>query len=780
MFERGFEGPAIPRARRRARPRFGPALECLDDRVLLSGVTATYTVQNDWGSGFQAQVALNNSNATSVANWQLQFDLAASISSIWSARIKSHVGNHYVVSGLSWDTAIPASSSLAFGFVAAPGGPAPSPANYVLNGVPLGTTSTPVLSASNATANVSSTTAGTAVFTVTLSQAATTPVTVNYATADGTAKAGIDYTAASGTLTIPAGQTRGTITIAVPKAATWKADATFTLNLSSPSGATLGTSQAVGTVHSLNTPPATGAVTYVVTSDWGSGFNGEIDIKNSGVTALNNWSLEFDFSGTISSIWNATISSQVGTHYTMVPVSWNGSIAPGATVAIGFGASPGGGVVAPANFILHPTPTGGGGGTITAPTAVADTATTTQGVPVSIAVLANDTDPNGLALSFASITQPKNGTAVINSDRTITYTPIASFLGGDSFTYTITDSKGGTSTATVTVNVIAPPAPPTWSAHEFSPYVDMGLYPTYDLVSAAKTAGIRDFTLAFIVPDAAGKPSWGGYSAYEVSGTAFDLALRSQVNSLRAIGGDVMVSFGGASGGPTGQELAQAITDVTALKGAYQGVIDAYNLSHIDFDIEGGAEADHASIDRRSQALAALQKDMAAAKRPLEIWLTLPVLPTGLTADGLYVVQSAIKYGVRLGGVNVMAMDYGESAAPSPKGQMGTYAIQAGTSLFGQLKTLYGTSLTDTQLWSMVGITPMIGMNDDTLEVFDQTAAQQLITWAKSKGIGRLSFWSLNRDQQNPAGALTYVDLKSSSLLQKPYEFSTIFETFVS
>jgi hypothetical protein len=58
-----------------------------------------------------------------------------------------------------------------------------------------------------------------------------------------------------------------------------------------------------------------------------------------------------------------------------------------------------------------------------------------------------------------------------------------------------------------------------------------------------------------------------------------------------------MVSFGGANG----QELAQAITNVPALATAYQAVIDAYNHSAIDFDIEGAAVSDHASIDRRSQ-----------------------------------------------------------------------------------------------------------------------------------------------------------------------------------
>ena len=77
----------------------------------------------------------------------------------------------------------------------------------------------------------------------------------------------------------------------------------------------------------------------------------------------------------------------------------------------------------------------------------------------------------------------------------------------------------------------------------------------------------------------------------------------------------------------------------------------------------------------------------------------------------------------------------------------------------------------------MIGITPMIGVNDLTDEVFDQQAAQQVVAFAQQNGLGRISMWDLNRDQQNAAGALNYVDLMSSSILQQPFAFSHIFET---
>ncbi|MCH8922204.1 MAG: sugar hydrolase, partial [Planctomycetes bacterium] len=305
--------------------------------------------------------------------------------------------------------------------------------------------------------------------------------------------------------------------------------------------------------------------------------------------------------------------------------------------------------------------------------------------------------------------------------------------------------------------------------------VDMTLFPVYDLVAAAQETGLRYFTLAFIVADSQGQPAWGGFSEYAL-GTEFDTQLREQIAGLRALGGDVIVSFGGASN----RDMAEVITDVTDLQAAYQSVIDAYGLTQIDFDVEGAAVADRESVDRRNQAIAGLQQAAAAAGTTLEVSYTLPVLPSGLTADGVYVLESAVARGVNIGVVNIMAMDYGDSAAPNPDGQMGDYAIEAATSLFEQLGNLYGSTKTEDELWQMVGVTPMIGLNDVTTEVFDQQEARELLAFAQEHGIGRISFWSLNRDQQNANGEINYVDLKSSSILQDPFEFSEIFIPFTS
>ncbi|OQW99233.1 MAG: hypothetical protein BWK73_50810 [Thiothrix lacustris] len=100
------------------------------------------------------------------------------------------------------------------------------------------------------------------------------------------------------------------------------------------------------------------------------------------------------------------------------------------------------------------TTTAGTGGSVSpnAPVAVNDSATTTSGTPVNIAVLANDTDPNGDVLSIVSFNQGTNG-SVTQVGSALVYTPVVGFTGTDTFTYVIKDPAGNQSTATVTVTV---------------------------------------------------------------------------------------------------------------------------------------------------------------------------------------------------------------------------------------------------------------------------------------------------------------------------------------
>jgi hypothetical protein len=277
----------------------------------------------------------------------------------------------------------------------------------------------------------------------------------------------------------------------------------------------------------------------------------------------------------------------------------------------------------------------------------------------------------------------------------------------------------------------------------------MGAWPTPTLTGMASSGNLKNFTLAF-VNSAGCKASW--FNAYDPRAAWSS----DQIDAIRARGGDVKISFGGANG----IELAQACSSASAVATEYQAVVDAYGLRYIDFDIEGAAVADPTSVARRSQALAQLQ----SARPNVKISLTLPVLPEGLTADGLNVVRSARDAGVNLDLVNVMAMDYQRSS-----GDYGDFAVQAAQSTFNQLKSLY-PGKSDAQVWRMVGVTPMLGKNDDG-GTFNQADARQLVTFAQGKHLGMLSFWEETRDRNACNGALYLC----TNVPQSPYEFSKIF-----
>jgi hypothetical protein len=284
-----------------------------------------------------------------------------------------------------------------------------------------------------------------------------------------------------------------------------------------------------------------------------------------------------------------------------------------------------------------------------------------------------------------------------------------------------------------------------------APYVDMGAWPTPSMPDMSSASGVKSYTMAFITASGC-KAMW--FNAYDPR----EKWAKDQIDGIRAGGGDVKVSFGGASG----IELAQACGSVDSTFAEYNAVVNAYDLKYVDFDIEGSATAEPASVSRRSQAMAKLQQ----AHPGLRISLTLPVLPEGLTADGLNVVKSARDAGVDLDVVNVMAMDYYRDV------DYGDAAVQAAQSTFSQLKSLYPAK-SDAQVWAMVGVTPMLGQNDDG-RIYNQDDARQLVRYAQDKHLGMLAFWETTRDRNACTGPL----YKCTNIPQSPYEFSKIFAAY--
>ena len=101
--------------------------EALESRALLTvSVTPTYQVTNDWGSGYQAEVKLTNADTAAMQAWKLEFDTSANITSIWDAKITSHVGNHYVIQMAAWNKTIAPGAEMTFGFQAAGTGRTPT------------------------------------------------------------------------------------------------------------------------------------------------------------------------------------------------------------------------------------------------------------------------------------------------------------------------------------------------------------------------------------------------------------------------------------------------------------------------------------------------------------------------------------------------------------------------------------------------------------------------------------------------------------------------------
>jgi len=270
---------------------------------------------------------------------------------------------------------------------------------------------------------------------------------------------------------------------------------------------------------------------------------------------------------------------------------------------------------------------------------------------------------------------------------------------------------------------------PGFPAHFAAPYVETW-GSTSAMANAQAATGLKYYTLAFVIGGGGCNATWNGDTSIDNGGW------QTAINNLRASGGDVLVSFGGASG----TELGQACSSVSTLQAQYKRVIDTLDLTRIDLDIEGSALNDTAANDRRNQALAALQQQYAAAGKHLAVDYTLPVDPSGLLSNSLNLLNNAKSRGVDVSVVNIMTMDYG------PPMDMGQAAVNAATALHGQLGQIW-TSKTSDQLWAMEGNTPMIGVNDTTSEIFTTGNATTLENFAASHGIQLLAYWSLGRDK---------------------------------
>ena len=260
-----------------------------------------------------------------------------------------------------------------------------------------------------------------------------------------------------------------------------------------------------------------------------------------------------------------------------------------------------------------------------------------------------------------------------------------------------------------------------------APYVDMTSSTESLLNTAISQDGLRAYTAAFAIGEGC-NDIWG--DTLPIGG---DPTIGAEISSARAAGAQVIVSNGGADGEP----ISFTCTNQGTIDAAYQAIINDYGTDHLDFDVEGAAIADTAGINRTIQAM----KDLKGSNPSLVWSFTIPVTPTGLDFNGQGVLRDAQNMGVTIPIVNIMAMDYFAGNI-----EMGNAAISAAQGTLNQMKAVNGS-----YTFANVGLTPMIGVNDDR-STFTLADASSVTSWANSNGLGRLAFWSVSRDQACPGG----------------------------
>src|SRR6266702_770601 len=128
----------------------------------------------------------------------------------------------------------------------------------------------------------------------------------------------------------------------------------------------------------------------------------------------------------------------------------------------------------------------------------------------------------------------------------------------------------GMSSAAVT------PAAGSFPTHFAAPYLQIASSDAGDMAADMKASGNKFYTLAFLIPKGSCTAQW------EDNNDSVG-AFKTQINALKSAGGNVIISFGGASGG----EPAEKCTSVSSLEAEYANVVKTYGVTRLDFDIEG-------------------------------------------------------------------------------------------------------------------------------------------------------------------------------------------------
>jgi len=320
----------------------------------------------------------------------------------------------------------------------------------------------------------------------------------------------------------------------------------------------------------------------------------------------------------------------------------------------------------------------------------------------------------------------------------------------------------------------AAPAPGGYGvipAQVYAPYFES--YMTSSSISAvAAKSGSRYLTLAFIQTAQKGSctATWNGDASQPVSGGHY----LAEIAALRAAGGDVIPSFGGAGADGNGTEIADSCHNVDKIAAVYESLVSIYHVTRLDMDVEGASLNNLAGITRRNQAIAMAQAWAAARGINLQVDFTIPVEPYGLDPNGLNVLSNAIANGVHIDVVNIMVFDYYETH--EGRVDMPAAAESAALNLHNQLTGILPDA-SARQLWQMEGMTLLPGVDDrGKIETTWLSGAAQMMTFARQQHMSLLSIWAIQRDHGGCPGV---VDSNSCSGIQQGnWAFSHLLEHF--
>ncbi|MCG0284727.1 chitinase [Streptomyces sp. PSAA01] len=282
------------------------------------------------------------------------------------------------------------------------------------------------------------------------------------------------------------------------------------------------------------------------------------------------------------------------------------------------------------------------------------------------------------------------------------------------------------------------------------PYLYLGWGSPPKATDVMSATGTTQFTMAFMLSDGGCNPKWDGSRALTGGND------QSTINSIRSAGGDVTVSFGGWSGNKLGEKCSSA----SALAGAYQKVIDAYKLKSIDIDIEA-SEFENAAV--RQRVVEAL-KTVKQKNSGIKVYVTFGTTTTGPDSNGKDLVKRGATAGLDVDGWAVMPFDFGQGSI-----DMAGATKSAVDGLKNTVASAYG--LSSDAAYRKVGFSSMNGKTDVAGETISLNNFKDMVSYAKSHHLARVSFWSLNRDRK--CGSGTDGDA-CSGIDQGTYDFTKV------